>query len=509
MNGMFILQAISGPQDQQALLSEFDPQPGTWVVSDLKAKLDLQRRLMRSRDFISGESVLRASELWKILLTRLRPDIQVVSKEFAVTLIAQELSARDEVWTQSPGAAQTAYKYMCQLMPILSHPQGEEMMGEWFEKHTASQIRWSRWFHLGRELWSTFLERGIIAAPWVSGVLVNEVGFEKVWTRPLIFDLGAEMNQVEADLIGLLGNFVPTTVIQPRPVWREEYRRSLLAYEVLEKKPRIMKTFYTTGDSDKETFRQREYKKFTTMLAEVKHAVSTAREWLNSGVAPDSIAIAAPDIEVYWPVLSSYLEQEGLPTQKPKVSRLHGFPDIGQWMANLRLRSGGHGESDLEISMYERDVAPSLSYEKFRVLYNALYSREDLERDKQLAQAYAVELNESELVARDTFVAWSLKSLPENADKVRVEALLKRLFQECPEITMLQTSRWMTYLEELATKTEVRIRDGEMDGIACINLESCENSPASHMLLLGLTESALKSGAETAVLFSDISSLAF
>jgi ATP-dependent helicase/nuclease subunit B len=506
---MLILQAISGPKDQQALLAEFDPQPGTWVVSDLKSKLDLQRRLMKSRDFISGESVLRASELWKILLTRLRPDIQVVSKEFSVTLISEELSTRSEAWAQSPGAAQTAYKYMCQLMPILSHPQGGEMMSSWFEKHEASKIRWGRWFQVCTELWAKFLDRGIVAAPWVSGVLVNEVGFEKVWNRPLIFDLGAEMNQVEADLIALLGNFVPITVVQPRPVWREEYKRSLLAYEILEQKPKVTKTFFSTEDSDPAKFQHREFRKFTTMLAEVKHAVATARTWLVSGVAADCIAIASPDIETYWPVLCSYLDQEGIPSQKPKVARLHGFPDIAQWMSTLRLRTGGHGEADLEVSLYEHASVPTLSYEKFKVLFSAVYSREDLERDSGLAKLYSIELKESQLVDRDTFVAWSLKSLPETADRLRVETILKKLFSECPEITTLQTSRWMNYLEELATRTEVRIRDGLTDGVSCINLESCENSPASHMILLGLTESALKSGADTAILFGDIQSLAY
>src|SRR4051812_26634967 len=274
---MFILQAVSKPKDQQQLLSEFDPHAATWIVSDLKSKLDLQRQLMKTRDFISGESVLRASELWKILLTRLRPDVQVVSKEFAVTLISEELSDRTEEWAQSPGAAQTSYKYMCQLMPILSHPEGSEMMNAWFEKHEASKIRWGRWFQLCTELWTKFLARGIVAAPWVSGVLVNEVGFEKVWSRSLIFDLGAELNQVEADLISLLGNFIDETVIQPQPKWRDEYKRTLLAYEILEQKSKITRKNSPPTEAGK--VEERQYRKFTTMLAEVKHATATARTW--------------------------------------------------------------------------------------------------------------------------------------------------------------------------------------------------------------------------------------
>lgn len=523
---MLVLQAISGPRDSQVLLDQFDPSGSTWVVSDLKTKLDVQRRLMADREFLSGEAVLRASELWRVLLTRLRPDLQVVSKEFAVTLIAQHLASRGDDWTRSPGAAQTAYQYLCQLMPILSHPQGTEIMAEWFAAHEPSHVRWGRWFDLSTELWRVFLDLGVVAGPWVSGVLINELGFEQVWNRPLIFDLGAEMNQVEADLIALIANHVPVTVVQPRPVWREEYGRTLLAYDILERKPKISKQFFSSEDSDPRLQRPRSHVKFTTMLAEVKHAVASVRAWLDGtdvvesdhdvasqkiapqSIAPQSIAIVAPDIETYWPALSAYLAQEGIPCQKPRVARLHSFPDIARWLATLRLRAGGHDESDLEVSLYESEARPSLSYDRFRVLYSAIYSREDLGREPEVARLFAMELSENDDVERDMFVAWSLAGLPESADRDRVEALFKRLFQECSEITRLKVQRWLTYIEELAGKIETLVEPGRADGIACINLVSAENSPATHMILMGLTESAMRQGGETAILFADILSLA-
>lgn len=529
---MLVLQAISGPRDSQALLDQFDPGANTWVVSDLKTKLDLQRQLMANREFLAGDAVLRASELWRVLLTRLRPDIQIVSKEFIVTLIAQELSDRSEPWTQSPGAAQTAYQYLCQLMPILSHPQGAEIMTEWFSTHEPSRVRWGRWFDLCVELWAAMLKRGVVAGPWVSGVLVNELEFEKIWDRKLIFDLGAELNQVEADLIALLANHVPVTVLQPRPVWRDEYGRTLLAYDILEKKPKITTQFFSTGDSDTRRIGTREFAKFTTMLAEVKHAVARSRQWLDGAsdtvsdgalsdttadtisntklepVPPPQIAIVAPDIETYWPALSAYLDQEGIPCQKPLVARLHAFPDISQWLATLRLKAGGHNEADLEVSLFESALRPSMPYERFKVLYSAIYSREDLQRSEEVARLFSIELKETDEVDRDSFVAWSLKGLPESADRARVESVFKRLFQECSEITRLSVHRWLTYFEELAGKTETVISPGQANGIACINLVSAENSSATHMIMMGLTESAMKQGAETGILFSDILSLA-
>lgn len=523
---MLTLKAVPGPKHQHEILSRFDPANATWVVSDLRTKLDLQRNLLKSREFISGESILRASELWRILLTRLRPDLQVVSKEFAVALIAQDIAAaeanrgvEDRAWMRTPGAARTAYQYLCQLMPILSHPHGSEIMAEWFTAHPASRVRWGQWFDLVAELWTTFLERGTIASSWISGVLVNEFDFERVWSKPLIFDLGVELNQVEADLIALLSNHVDITVLQPHPSWREEFRRSLQPYQLFERKIKATREGFSPEPANSGSgMPQCDYHKFTTMLAEVKHVVAQTRTWLDSGVSPAMIAIAAPDVEAYWPALSAYLQQEGIPCQKPRAACLQTFPDVARWLANLRLRAGGHREADLEVSLFETTrsaslssetkTSASLSFEEFRVLYTAIYSREDLGRVADVARLYETELSSDAIVARDAFITWSLKALPASADRARIESLFKRVFQECHETMSLSLPLWLEYLEELAVKVECHLRDGEPQGLACLNLSSAESSPATHMIMIGLTEVALRQGAETGVLFQDIQSLA-
>ncbi len=552
---MLKLQQVTAPRDQQRIFVEFDPSEVTWVVSDLKTKLDLQRRLMRSRDFLGGDALLRASELWRTLLTRLRPDIQLISKEFAVTLIGDNLGKRDLDWVHTPGAAATVYHYLCQLMPVFSHHQGPEMTGEWFAGHEASRVRWGRWYELSLDIWNSFLERGLVAAPWISGVLVNEFDFESVWHRPLIFDLGAELDQVEADLITILSNHIPITVLHPSPQWRSEYRRTLQAYELLERKTKggqkplkaaqasafpensiesdIVQDQNVQGQNVKAATHlkrglnegPREFRKFTTMLAEVKQAVATVRKWIES-VPPRSIAVVAPDIEVYWSALEPYLQQEGIPCQKARVARLHTFPDMAHWMAKMRLQAGGHRESDVEVSLFAsshgssvgspagsltapRNISHGISYETFRVLFSALYSREDLLRDEELTKMFSHELDSSDSLSRDQFVVWALKSLSENADRERVESLVKRMFQECPESTTLALRRWVTYFEEIATKQESRVRDGDPQGIGCLNLISAESSPATHMILLGLTESSLRQGFDTGILSADIQSLAY
>lgn len=506
---MLRIQPIRNSLEALKLLESFDPESTTWVVSDLKSKLDINRRLLRERGFVPGFAVWRASELWKSLLTRTRADLQIVSREFMLTFIADRLGSlagRAGV-ADGPGVPQTVFDYMTQLMPVLSHPSGEEIMTEWFSRNEASKVRWGRWFELSVRVWGLALDEGFLAAPWVSGVLVNEPSLRDVWSRPLVVDLGADLTQVEADLLLVLGDHLDVTVLKPTPSWASEYSRTLQAYEVLEAKLGIARA--TAVEADAAAAPSVAFKKYTTMIAEVKDATAQVRRWLDSGVAATDIAVVAPDIEPYWFALSNYLEVEGIPAQKDRVRRLHSFPDIAQWLAQLRLKTGGFDQTDLELAVYggsafERKL---ISYDEFKTVYAAIYGREDLARRSKISAAFEIELEPSSIVARDAFVAWSLTQLPSGIDVERVETGLKRVISEVPESLSLPVRRWMTYLEQVLSRVEVLIGRGSADGIACLRLSSAENSPARYMILLGLTESALKKQLSTSILFSDLWSL--
>jgi ATP-dependent helicase/nuclease subunit B len=507
---MLTLQPLTGPRESETVLESFDPLKATWLVSDLKSKFDLNRRLLTKSGFVPGDGVLRASELWRMLLVRVRPDLQVVSREFALTLIASEIEKLDLAWAKTPGAAQAAFQYLTQLMPILSHSEGPEMMIEWFEKNEASRERWGRWFDLTHQLYFHFLREGFLAPAWVSGVLVNEPDLQNYWTKPLIVDLGAELNQVEADLLWMMSDFIDITVLRPEPSWVAEYGNCLVGYDLLEKKLGG-KRAPPVKPAEQSKRGAVVYRKYTTMIAEVKDATAEIRSWLDNDpkLKASDLAIVAPDIETYWPSLSSYLAQEGLLTQKDSVARLHSFPDIARWLSVLRLKTGAFDEADIELAVFDAaDVSHRpLSYDKFRTLYAYVYGREDLSREASVGAKFQIELQAGDFCNRDDFVAFALKCIPEHANYDRIEAAFKRVFGECPEGIRLSVRRWLGYLEQVCGRTEVRIESGVPDGIACLNLTSAESSTAQRMVILGLTENALRKSVGTAILGSDLSSL--
>ncbi len=532
---MLKLEFLAQADDVLLHFAKFDPMSSTWLVSDLRSKLYLQKKCIQNEVFLPGDSFLRASELWRKILLRVRPELQVISREFALTLIGDHMSRLTSGWARSPGAPQTAYQYLTQLMPLLSHVESYELMQTWFTENEESHVRWGHWYELCRELWSIFLQEGFVVAPWISGVLVNEPGLEEVWGRDLYVELGAELNQIESELLIRLSKKNDVTVFVPNPVWRKDFAKTLWAYDhLIANIPNLKwpamaaatvdsKNHGEFSDVKNSKIGRKKFKKMTTMLGEVKEAIVQVREWLEQGTSATEISIVAPDIEVYWPVLRPYLEIEGIPVNKDLQSQLHTFLDFSRWLAQMRMQSGSVDEVDLELVVFDQN--PVLSFERFRVLFSHIYDQRDFSREVQIEKIFSQTLSQEALLSRDEFVAWSLKwaaseatELPQRSEMrndmvnvERLEILFKRFLAEVPESARLQLRQWLNYLQQLASRIDVVVDDAKtqakQDGVNVVSIGSAQASPASKIVMMGLTEPALRSHIDTSIVFADVLSI--
>ncbi len=248
-----IMRPLRSSADRARRLAHFDGREETWLVSDLRSKLEIQRQLLLKADFARSESVLRAREFWTMLLRRQRPRLQIVSKELLLSTIAeilqtlteesfqdratkvrQERSFSDQFisnqFLQTPGAASTVYSYIQQLLPVLTldHEFGLRawLAGEFEENpkqqraRQSARTRWGRWFELAELVWKRLLQLRLVAPEWAAAVLSADrfetlrvldldpseelwprLDLEQVWTKPLVVDLGFAMSQIEGDLL--------------------------------------------------------------------------------------------------------------------------------------------------------------------------------------------------------------------------------------------------------------------------------------------------------------------
>ncbi len=499
-------------------LSDIQSQKTTWLISDLKSKLEIQKLLLSQTDFLNAESVLRASELWRLLLFRVNPEWQIVSREFAISLISQYLKDlhTDELQlpsletkffqAENQGFANTIYNYITQLMPALSHPQGVELLTEWLAENEDCQTRWGRWFELSSQVWDIFLKEKFVAAPWTSGVVVNELDIDRLWSRNLIVDLGSELSQVESEVLVMLSKFIDVTVIEPTPSWSKLYSSSLTAYKRLREAVSNKVTPLSSGEFGQVP--KITYKKFTTELAEIKDISAQIRKRLDGGVPAHDIAVIAPDVEAYLPALLSYFKIEGIGVNRDVLANFNEFREINQWVAQLRLRLGLFNESDLEISIFNQNDRSQMKYDQFAKLFRFVYSRDDLKRDQEIEKLFKIDLDLRTQVSRDKFFVWTLKFLPESIALDKLDVLFKKIWAEIPVEKNLSVDLWLNYLQALIAKTNYKISEADENGIQILNLSSCEHTCARALFVVGLCEEAFRSGFQTALTAFDVQKIA-
>ncbi|MBS1970177.1 MAG: PD-(D/E)XK nuclease family protein [Bdellovibrionales bacterium] len=503
---MLKIVQISSPSQIEELFASFNPQTQSWVVSDLRTKLEMQKLLIARQGYFLDSAVLRASDLWKQLLKRLSPDLRIVSKDFARSLLRSFVDQNSEAFQINSTSEKSLFNYMTQLAPLALAADSDEQISKWFEDHPEISLRWQSWYLLARIALRWMIhEKKVIIADWIPSYLQEIDGLETAWDHDLIVDLGSEVSTVEAEVFQRLSHKQEVLVIEPRPVWHEEFKYLLQPYEYLRPQAAKVEVLKPLGGAPApvETLR------LSGMLAEVKNTCSQIRTWLAAGVKPAQIAVIAPDIEMYWPVMSSYLEQEGIPFQKDLSVKLQSLPALQQWIATLRAQTSRVTSADLEVSFYARPEAQMLRYEEFVALFKAIYGEEDLAREEKVYKLYHGIDDLSKTLSRDQFLAQALKSWQRGEKQTdMLIVVLREVFQNAAAKIELSYKEWMTYLENILANKEMKAVNGSAEGIVVTQLMSAQSYKMSYKIFLGLCDENLKNRERSHILGADLNRLA-
>lgn len=486
------------------LFAHFNPREQSWLVSDLRTKFELQQKILDREGQYVDESILRASDLWKMLLKRLEPRLRLVSDPFARSLLRTIMDDHSEVLGVNSSAEDTVFSYIDQMAAILFHPEGTKRLDEWFEEHEEAKNRWREWYLRARFCAIKLIEEyNVITSDWITAYLQNFNELERVWTTSLIVDLSGEISRVEAEILRVLSRSVEVIVLEPSPQWKADFHFLLKPYEDLRSQSAQTRTLQPVAKQEK----KRDVLRFSGMLAEIKNAVGQVREWIEAGVTVSSVAVIAPDIEAYWPVLQSFLVEEGIPCQKDVTHKVQSLPSVTRWLAMLRAKSGRLSSSDLELSFFDKAESQSLRHEEFRALFKSLYVTEDLARNEIVHKLFQDQLDVTGLVSRDEFVLKSLSYW--NSDETEiVQVVLRELLQNATITTRLIWKEWLSYLESIVAAKEYTLDKGQTEGLLVTKLMSAHTEKAQYRIFLGLTEESLKTKNKTQLSGQDYFELA-
>lgn len=502
---MLHLESVISNEQTLEHLNTFQSRTSTWLVADLTTKLEVQKRLHKKGQVLEEDSVLRATEFWQKLLLRNYPQFRVLSGTLTQTILFRWLQEKQVEWAKGPNSAAQLLTYIEQLLPIILNSDSTTNLIEWLKENPRSLVRWGTWFNLAYEAVEYFLENNWISGQWVSGFLASQGIAADSWQRDIYVDLAGELAGVEIDLLQQLARENDVTVFKPSPSWESTYFSSLWPYKILNGES-FYQSYLDEGDFVIEDIENIELKRFSTMTAEIKDAVHQVRLWLEAGVKPNDIAILAPNIELYWPILNLYLEVEGIPVFKDIVTRQHSTPLVMKWLSEIRLQSSRISNFDLEIKLFSNES--QMSYERFKQLFSKIYDFSDLNRDVNVYNMLSSKKNSKEVLSKSEFITWGLSLWKSEDNTEAVVDIMQKLAQDVPNGTSFELADWVYYLEKLIAKNEIKVREKQSFGIYCENLSSSLRLPSKKIYVLGCVESELKTVSKSNLSLQDVLALA-
>ncbi len=486
---MLTRHTFTHPQQRADIFKTYNPHTTTWIVSDLKSKLTLQKKCLETANFIPENAVLRASELWRKLFFRGYPQIAHISQDLSVHLISEWLEKSEAPWSKTSGAGLKMFEFMTHFASVLSHPACHDRMGDWFRIHIESYMRWGEWFVEAEKLWNEFRSRNLLPQAWISSLLASgnaEILVEKgFWSQNLVIDLGPDLNSLEAEIVLQLSRRLDVTILSPQ-LSSKQYERLLQPY----------RTFDFVQESSTKTLSipqpNIEVRRFATMLSEVKDVTGQVREWIEKGIAPDKIAIVAPNIKYYWRCLDQYFLQEGIPLRGERGTILSDLPDIGVWMSELKLRTIEVNSEDLEQALFSQQENVTVKFDRFKTLYSRIYGNEDLERSPEIAQLVLSRpfMTKKNMTKREFIVA-SLSLWPEAGHMEHLEKVVSLIYRDGPDHVVLPSRGWVSYLTSLLQRSDLIAEKIDV-GVHCVGLDSAEDLDVEAVFFLGLSDSELR-----------------
>lgn len=493
---MLSCHVIGHPDQKQEILPGFIEEGRTWIVNDLETKFWMQSVLRdHHKKVISGDLVLRASELWQQFLMKLEPEWQSLSGALAQVLIEEWMREflKSHELNLSSKDCRRAYQTMGQILPLLSHFQGEGVMDDWFGESEEAKERWYDWYQMGSLLWARFEERKMIPQEWMKGLLVNRP-IEDLEHQNFVFDLGLDFDDVESELILNLSRVTDVDVIIPAVEEGNEAYRNLLD----RCQPNIYESQQKTSGLS--------YKKLPSMLSEVKEAVGQVRAWLDEGIELDEMAIVSMAIENYWPTLSEYLKVEGIPANKPVVTPLSQIDLYQSWLSKIRLGINQIKNTDGEQVFFCGVDEPLLNYETFNVYFKNVYDVNDYHRLETVKENLP-EVKKSEvLMSFNEFLQWAFE-LMDQKHWPRLSEVLGDFDEVIKLDEKLEIEKWLQFVENYFSRTEKKIEEAVSPGLVVTSLSGALNRPLKKMMILGLSENLIKEGHDTALLWTDIESI--
>ena len=475
---------------KKQFLKKLDLDKNLWVTSDIKSEFFILNLLKKNKSDINKNTVIRAASFWSDLLTQAQPEYNLVSRAFLLPVYEEWVNCKSpqEEWQKNWETGSLVCQHIEALSHLLCHPLKEQLIEEWKSKFTDRKNKhWTKWYNLSLDFWQYLAQEKILETSWASSFLIDRIPFNYIPKKEIIFDLGFDINKVEAELICQMAKKLNITVLKP---FYKSYTYIASIYEGFDQKK------LTSEKSQVPVPGNLEIKKFTTTLAEVKNISVQVKKAIARGIEPNKISVLAPHIEDYWPCLKSYFKKENIPFNKTETTHLHHFPIVQLWFSKMWTYLSIFKYENLETILVHQNQGQN-QYTSFSKLKSQFYNIKDISDWPLKDLKLEILKNKNELVTRDQFVEWAKKLLPsfKTEDGTLISISIRKHLEGFPPSTKsikslkLKWQAWLSLLEFHFKNTEITLpKSSHINGVHCLSFNALNWVDSDFIYIAGLSE---------------------
>ncbi len=470
-----------------------------WIVPDLKTKEAFKKVLHKQNKILPENKIMRANEYWLEIFNSQSFGYKLVSRT-RIQLEAQKwLFENHKDWSTKPGSSKYLVDFIDNYLSLIIYEQkSETLFSEWLYANTQSIADWGLWFFMAKAFWNEVaLKKKIILSHWASGIIDASVHEETLYEE-IIFVLGSQLKGVEADILLRIKDNNNIKVLIPNLNSKINYETLLWPHHKL-----IESTDTNTEikSSDKEPIKNN-FLLFSSQVGEVKHIVSEIRVLLDAGAEPSDISILCSDLEFYWPLLSDYLEKEGVPVSKPVMSPLSSYGNISYIMSKLRLFFYKEDKEDIELNCYGGEETLELPVSEFQRLYTNYYDDSDFHKNKKVSD-FITRKEKNLFFQTSEIIEVILESCSESYSS-HIELIVQTIISDFDIHFKMKASEWLYYLENLITSIEVVVAKANIGGVSIDNFLASKYVLSKNIFILGLTENQVQKSHNCLISYSDV-----
>lgn len=466
--------------EKEKFLQDQDLSNVTLIVSDLATKIYWQDYQISKNGFVAGPQVFRAEDFWKTLLRRSSPEVEIVSGSWLTAFLKNHLNP---ILLEKVGLPYTKPSSVAsainELLPLLCHPDSNEVMANWFDEVVKPRCSWEPWFYLSTSIWETLREKKVLLSNWVSAYLNQVSNYEQFWNRDLIVDLGPEIRTIEIELFQNLALTNNVRVLVPKPEFISKFYWIQFPYHDFQNKSHHTRQVPSLEKQPSE----QKFLRFASQLAEIKFIIGQIRDWATEGIALNEMAVIAPEIEAYWPILKCHLQKEGIPYSKSDTTPTAALGSIVAWIAQLKKKaSQSLKANELELA----DFHPLNHHDANYSLHKKNWTKRPLAFSSDTPP-------EIKPFDAQSFINWALSHWPQDilCEDYLVETM-KRWLLEGQKLEPMNLRQWTEYIEDYFNDAEIITAERTPQGVGIYSLMNGIPSEKRFQIFIGCSESQLK-----------------